>query len=91
LGIALGQHELARAPVQKFHTNGNEELARQVQAVEYLYEAGQVGLLRVYTARSQSLQVRMDRFQALDTLAHVGSDLFEASGVGPELLALLLH
>lgn len=87
---ALGQYERARELAKRFHTGGDKELARQVQAVEDLYEAGQVDLLRVYTARTQSLQVRMARLQALDTLARAGGDLIEASGIGPESLSLLL-
>jgi len=87
---ALSQYERGRSLVERFHTDGDEELARQVQSVENLFNAGQADLLRVYAARSQALQVRMDRLQALDTLARAASDLIESSGIGPEVLPLLL-
>jgi len=47
--------------------------------------------LRVYTARSQALQVRMARLQALETLARAGGNLIESSGIGPEFFPLLLN
>jgi len=88
---ALSKYERGRRLVERFHTDGNEELARQVQSVEHLFEAGQADLLRVYAARSQALQVRMDRLQALDTLARAAGDLIESSGIGPEVLPLLVN
>jgi cobalt-zinc-cadmium efflux system outer membrane protein len=88
---ALSQYERGRRLVERFDTHGNEELARQVKAVEDLFEAGQADLLRVYAARSQAFQVRMDRLQALDTLARAASDLIESSGIGPQALPLLLE
>lgn len=88
---ALSQYERARCLVERFDTDGDEELARQVRSVEDLFEAGQADLLRVYAARSQALQVRMDRLQALDTLARATSDLIQSSGIGPEVLPLLLN
>jgi len=91
IGTALSQYERARALVQRFHTDSDKELVREQQSVEDLFEAGQVDLLRVYTARSQALQVRMARLQALETMARAASDLTEASGIGPEFLPLLLN
>ena len=90
IGTARGQYEHARCLVQRFHADSDKDLVRQLRSVEDLFEAGQVDLLRVYAARSQALQVRMDRLQALDTLARAASDLIESSGIKPEFLPLLL-
>jgi cobalt-zinc-cadmium efflux system outer membrane protein len=90
IGAALSQYERARRLAERFHADGDQELARQVQSVEDLFEAGQADLLRVYAARGQALQVRRDRVEALDTLARAAGDLIEASGIPPELLTSLL-
>ncbi len=88
---ALDQYERGRSMVERFHAVGDEQLARQVQSVEDLFQAGQADLLRVYAARSRALQVRMDYLQSLDALARAAGDLIASSGIAPEVLATPLN
>ena len=87
---ALEQYDRARRVVEQFGSEGDEDLKRQLHAVQDLYEAGQEDLLRVYAARRQAFQVRMDRLEAINTLAQSAANLIESSGMEPEVVPLLL-
>jgi len=89
LEIAAAARRYAQAcrVVEDGRQTTDEGLSREVQRVEELYNAGQVDVLRVFTAREVLLQFRTSRAEAVNELGQAAADLIEATGVLPGTIA----
>ena len=86
IGAALNLYDRWRTVAQQFAPTGHENVLGQVQTVEDLFEAGQSDLLRVYAARTRTMQVLIEYLQALDALAQAASNVIQAAAVPPDSL-----
>ena len=83
---AFERYTLAREMVEEFRGPVQTGLDPDLRSVEDLFEAGQVDLLRVYAARTRSLQARKNYLDALNELAQAAANLTSVAGMNPDAI-----
>jgi cobalt-zinc-cadmium efflux system outer membrane protein len=86
---AFERYSLAREQVEEFRDQVIPGLDPELRSVEDLFEAGQVDLLRVYAARTRTLQVRKTYADAVNELAQAAANLTSMAGMNPDAIVKL--
>ena len=81
---ALDRYERARRLVTEDATS--DELPDELRRLETQFQAGEVDLLRVFTARTSFLQLRRARLDSLNELAQAAATVTAATGLPPQTL-----
>jgi cobalt-zinc-cadmium efflux system outer membrane protein len=83
---ALDRYERARRVVAESAQDFTESLPSELQRLEEQFRAGEVDVLRVFTARTSMIQVRRAHLDTLNELAQATAALSAATGLPPEAL-----
>lgn len=83
---ALDRYERARRMVDDLEADTRGSLPAELQRLEEQFKAGEVDIVRVFTARTSLLQLRRSQLDALNELAQAAANLTAASGLPPDAL-----
>jgi cobalt-zinc-cadmium efflux system outer membrane protein len=83
---AIDRYQRARGIVEDVQTDVTGSLPAELQRLEEQFKAGEVDIVRVFTARSSLLQLRRAQLDALNELAQAAANLTAASGLPPDSL-----
>ncbi|HWC88958.1 MAG TPA: TolC family protein [Pirellulales bacterium] len=83
---AIDRYQRARGIVEDVQTDVTGSLPAELQRLEEQFKAGEVDIVRVFTARTSLLQLRRAQLDALNELAQAAANLTAASGLPPDSL-----
>jgi cobalt-zinc-cadmium efflux system outer membrane protein len=83
---ALDRYERARRIVAESSQDFRDTLPVELQRLEEQFKAGEVDILRVFTARTSLIQLRRAHLDTLNELAQAAANLSAATGVSAESL-----
>jgi cobalt-zinc-cadmium efflux system outer membrane protein len=81
---AIDRYQRARRMADDVQTDISGSLPSELQRLEEQFRAGEVDLVRVFTARSSLLQLRRAQLDALNELAQAAANLTAATGLPPD-------
>jgi len=83
---ALDRYERARRIVAESNQDFRDSLPVELQRLEEQFKAGEVDILRVFTARTSLIQLRRAHLDTLNELAQAAANVSAATGVSAESL-----
>ncbi|HEX4149314.1 MAG TPA: TolC family protein, partial [Pirellulales bacterium] len=81
---AIDRYLRARQMVDDIQSDLGGNLPSELQRLEQQFKAGEVDLVRVFTARTSLLQLRRSQLDALNELAQAAANLTAATGLPPD-------
>ncbi len=83
---AIDRYERARRIVAESNQDFHDSLPIELQRLEQQFKAGEVDILRVFTARTSLIQLRRAHLDTLNELAQAAANVSAATGVSAECL-----
>lgn len=88
---ALARYERALRLVAEAKEDSGVDMPDELRRLEEQLKAGEVDIVRVFTARTSLLQLRRARLDALNEMAQAAAALTAATGLTPDALMAPLH
>lgn len=85
---AIDRYQRARRLIDRSQGEFGESMPAELQRLEAQFKAGEVDVLRVFTARTSFFQLRRARLDSLNEVAQAAAAVTAATGLPPATLIL---